>query len=267
MRSASIILSTAALMVIGTPALAQSQSHSPATQPSVSVISAQETIQGKVTETRSFQIEGAKQPHVLAKIDALGKPVLADLGPESSLDRQLGGKELKQGQTISVSGVPGRINGKPVLIARQVTPPEQTAAVTIVPFEPDIVAFSFPVVSPMVEGKLTSIRDVQDQSGKHVLADLQTADGQKTTLDLGDGTSARQSLKLQNGDWIAATGTMGSVNGQQVLVADHVASVATITPTGSAGESASPAGAKMGGQSGSGSSSPDQGGNPSSSNQ
>jgi hypothetical protein len=254
MTTPQILAGCVAGLGLVVPAIAQSQEQSgqsqhPATQPSAQIISEQQSIQGKVADIRTFQIQGAKQSHVLAKIQALGQTTIADLGPKASLDRQLGGKQLQQGQEISVSGVPGRINGKPVLIARQVTPPQATAAVTVVPFEPDIIAFSFPVLSPMVEGKLTSVRDVQDQSGKHVLADLQTPDGQTMTLDLGDGTAARQSLKLQNGDWIAATGTMGTVNGQQVLVADHVASVASIEPSGSSGQPASPAGATLGGQS------------------
>ena len=79
----------------------------------------QQMVIGTVTDTRGVSLKGVADRHALLKVKTPdGRTVVLDLGAEDA-SKSLG---LKKGQTVAARGPLGRINGRPVLFARQVAP-------------------------------------------------------------------------------------------------------------------------------------------------
>ena len=75
------------------------------------------TISGTVTDARGVNLQGVSDRHTLLKVrTSEGRQVVVDVGAEASA-KSLG---LKKGDVVAAKGTMGRINGKPVLFARQV---------------------------------------------------------------------------------------------------------------------------------------------------
>lgn len=75
------------------------------------------TVTGTVSDLRGVNLNGLSEKHSLLKVQtADGRQVVLDVGTEESA-KSLG---LKKGDVIAAKGPIGRINGKPVLFARQV---------------------------------------------------------------------------------------------------------------------------------------------------
>ncbi len=72
-------------------------------------------VTGQLVSYRTAQLQGQRQPHVLAKIRTdQGNIIVADLGPASNLQRQ--NVQLRRGQQIQATGRTGRINDMPILV-------------------------------------------------------------------------------------------------------------------------------------------------------
>lgn len=81
------------------------------------VAQAHRTIRGEVVETRELKLQGIQERHNFAKIRTQsGEVEVVDLGPSRALE----GLILEKGERTVVRGTSARINGRPVLVARQV---------------------------------------------------------------------------------------------------------------------------------------------------
>ena len=75
------------------------------------------TVEGTIMHTRNVAIQGEAEEHVLAKITvAAGGIVVIDLGPRSTLPKV----NLDEGQSLAATGVIGRLNEKPIILADSV---------------------------------------------------------------------------------------------------------------------------------------------------
>ncbi|MGF1633221.1 MAG: hypothetical protein ACFCVE_05170 [Phycisphaerae bacterium] len=74
---------------------------------------------GTLENTQNIRLKGQQQQHVLATMrSASGERFYVDLGPESNVQKLP--FELEQGETLAAIGVVGMIDGRPVLMARQI---------------------------------------------------------------------------------------------------------------------------------------------------
>lgn len=84
-------------------------------------------------------------------------------------------------------------------------------------------------------GQLTDLRDVKLKGipDNHRLGKLHLRNGQTVIIDLGT-KDALGDVKLEKGEMIAVTGSMGQISGKQVIFADTVADVARVNRGGDA---------------------------------
>ncbi len=74
------------------------------------------TLSGRVQDLRMVNLDGEGQKHVLAKIQlSNNKTAVVDLGTRDDIQSL----RPRKGQSLTVLGRPGRINGKPVIVADQ----------------------------------------------------------------------------------------------------------------------------------------------------
>ena len=237
------------------------------------------TVTGKLQDIRTVNVTGEGQ-HVLAKLlTKSGKTIVVDLGRPQDLS----GRKFRRGQEISALGRGGRINGKPFIVADRIRDNSQREplltivrivpmpTISIVPQQPDDAAqqatdrqqqqqrrlqgqkqqaqqassSSSPSHRHVISGKLLETREftLKGQSGKHVLARVETPQGRQILVNLGK-REGLQDVKLSNGEMIAATGVFARINGRPVLFADHIADLVAIDR--GASSNAQPAGAREG---------------------
>ncbi len=80
-----------------------------------SAVARHETIRGKLLRTRPETIEGTQNVHRVAEVRVTdGRIATVDLGPIYRADNL----DLQSGDRVTVTGLAGRLNGEPVLIAR-----------------------------------------------------------------------------------------------------------------------------------------------------
>jgi hypothetical protein len=80
------------------------------------------TVQGTLLDARLVNLQGEADRHVLAKVQTQEYgTMIIDLGPHQQVRQQLSQKQvrLRSGQDLTLSGVPGRINDRPVLMAQR----------------------------------------------------------------------------------------------------------------------------------------------------
>lgn len=75
------------------------------------------TVEGELMDTRKVQLAEPGSAHTLLKLRAQdGSVAVVDAGPE--VPEALA---LMKGKVLSVQGVPARISGQPVIVARRIT--------------------------------------------------------------------------------------------------------------------------------------------------
>lgn len=186
-------------------------------------------VRGTVLGARTIRLQGEPQEHVLAKIRTeQGETAVIDLGPEPLLRRQQ--LTLRRNQQIEVMGVPGRIQGQPVVVAANVRTPDRN--IVISQRMADLLQATPARGAPgpmLVQGDILSLRraELEGEPREHVLAKVRTLAGQQVVIDLGP-RQALTDLRLETGDRIAVQAIQGRINEQPVLVALQVAEVETI---------------------------------------
>lgn len=201
-------------------------------------------ISGELTNLRRVNISGDPQPHILAKIrtDA-GHTFVVDLGTTENLQ----GINLSTGQEISVVGRSGRLNQRPILIADTLhAGPGQVVSIARRPIQPGMQmqesvrvgqalesAPRGPQGQVMLSGHIIGLQDVQlrGMPEPHTIAKIRTMEGQTALIDLGPQSEVAD-LQLQKNDFVSASGSVGRINNQQVLIADVVADVELINRMG-----------------------------------
>ena len=84
------------------------------------------TVRGTIADRRDLSLRGQQDQHALVKLQTTAGPILVvDLGPRNKLQ----GVDLSKGKRISVTGSAGRVNAKPVLVARRVRVDGQALAI------------------------------------------------------------------------------------------------------------------------------------------
>ena len=216
-------------------------------------------VTGKLQDVRTVNVTGDGR-HVLAKLlTKSGKTIVVDLGRP----QDLAGRKFRRGQEISALGRGGRINGKPLIVADRIRDNSKRdplltivrivrmPTVSVVPQQPDgapqqttdrqrqqraqqASGSSPPSHRHVISGKLLETREItlKGQSGKHVLARVETPQGRHVLVNLGKREGLRD-VKLSNGELIAATGAFARINGRPVLFADHIADLVAIDRSGS----------------------------------
>jgi len=76
------------------------------------------TVEGTVMQTRRVRIEGEAEEHVLAKLQTQSGVAVVDLGVNASIPAAVG---ICEGRMLSVTGVVGQLNGKPIIVSSSVS--------------------------------------------------------------------------------------------------------------------------------------------------
>lgn len=75
------------------------------------------TVEGKIIGTRKVKIEGVNEEHVIAKIETDSGIAVIDLGSGNMMPK---GVTIEDGQSLAATGLIGRLNGKPIILAKTV---------------------------------------------------------------------------------------------------------------------------------------------------
>lgn len=222
------------------------------------------TVTGKLQDVRTVNLKGEGR-HVLAKLQTRsGKTIVVDLGRPQDLI----GRKFRRGQELSALGRPGRINGKPLIVADKLRDPSQReptlTIVRIVPLPPMALAQGQPGEAQQAgdrrqmqqrrqqQQKMQQQRKQKAQqqasSARHVISGKLLGTREFTLKGESDkhvlarietpqgrkvlvdlGTrEGLQDVKLTSGELIATTGQFGRINGRPVLFADHIADLVSI---------------------------------------
>jgi hypothetical protein len=166
-------------------------------------------VEGILTDLKSIKLVSQEKPHQMAKLNTERGKIKVDLGPANELTK-LG---LKEGDQISVFGSEGRINSRRILMASRVEGNGKS------------VAIERPVMTERlrsVAGRVVTTRTATpaDSTLDHQLARLRTENGGWVLVDLGP-KNFLQSIDVNNGDKLSVLGTPGSIEGEQVILAQR----------------------------------------------
>jgi len=170
----------------------------------------EERVEGKIRDLKHIRLYGMGEEHTLARVETReGRTARVDLGPRKAL----AGLNLKDGDQVSVAGLPGLINDREVLMASRVESGGKTVQV-----EPTA-ARSL----QRVKGQVTGIRTAKfrGREGDQIIADLRLHSGRRETVILGPRSSLSD-LEIKRGDELAVLVRPGRLNGNSALVAEQV---------------------------------------------
>ncbi len=186
---------------------------------------------GPLVSIRPIRLRHDPELHAVARLATVrGEPLLVDLGPVDDVRRN----DLRHGQHIEAFGRLGRINQVPVLIAtrmevdgrnvkinrneQQNRQQNKRQAVGRAPAGGDGggVAASGTVKGRIVQTQGFRLRGAPDD--QHILVTIETADGTRRLVHLGR-SKGLHGFALEDGEFAAARGTEGWINGLPVLMA------------------------------------------------
>lgn len=203
-------------------------------------------ISGELIDFRTVKLQGQKDKHMLGKVRMdSGDTVVIDLGPAKRLKQQ--NFKLRKGQQAQVTGRPGRINDRPIVIVdRYVGDGQFTLIVPAATLasqsgqahgsgEGQVMAMPTPRQraqrgSPVhAFGKLVDLQevDLNKVPDPHRLAKLQLSGGRTVIVDLGTDEQL-QDISLKKGEYVMIRGALGRINGKPVVFATTVADVVQI---------------------------------------
>ena len=179
--------------------------------------------QGRIESARSFNV--GKERHLLVRLrNQAGKMIVADLGSAAELRQQR--LRLRRGATLAVRGIPGRIDGQPVLIAvlaatdgqqmqmqrGQQQRKAQRAAKQIPPG-----------ARAVIQGQVVSAKQVQLQgvNRPHTFLKVRGTQGQMAVVDIGPHMP--KTLGLTRGERVIVIGDPARVSGQPVVLGSNIA--------------------------------------------
>lgn len=195
------------------------------------------SIEGRVVELRTLQVQGQQDQQVIATIRTQqGQTVLVDLGSAPNFRDQ--NIQVQQGDQISLQGYQATHQGQPLIVATQFQTQQgqqvqldqgQRQAQQVYGIERG----QQQMQQGLISGRVTDARDVQIEgvSNEHRLVRLQTREGRQVVVDLGPEDQLND-LSVQQGDWLAVRGQIGQINNRPVIFAQQVANIVTIDRSG-----------------------------------
>ncbi len=180
----------------------------------------EQELRGTISDIKTVRPAAGKSDStvVLLKTDQ-GRKIAVDLGPSSELEEA----DLNMGESITVHGTVARLQGKPYFFARHVTAGEQEIDIRRpIPKGAEELQ-GMGASGQKFQGKLDKLRDVgvKGEKDKHRVAILKTAQGQRMYVDLGP-KSQLQDVSIKQGDQVSLQGTMASVKGRSILMAQQL---------------------------------------------
>jgi hypothetical protein len=163
---------------------------------------------GTVRDIRQVRLAQHDQVHFFAKVQApQGDLTMVDLGPVNQL-RQL---NIKTATTVQVNGDMAMVNGRPVLMASQVSVGGRTVNVDMPPGSR----------TRRLQGQITNVAVKRlEGSGQpaHVVAMLRLTPGQTVPVDLGRQDDLRD-VRLRTGDTIVVLARPVPIGNKMIFVA------------------------------------------------
>ena len=173
-------------------------------------LAAMQDVSGRIERLNTLRLAENDRRHLIARVDTReGYSARVDLGPEDQL-RDL---DLDQGDVIEVSGMPGRINDRPVIMAERVEAKGRTVTVHRAP-DPALMR---------IEGTLLETRSVRPTGLQqdHLLAKVRADNGQTHVVDLGP-RPALERARLRDGAGVKLLATRVMINEHTALAAEQL---------------------------------------------
>jgi predicted DNA-binding antitoxin AbrB/MazE fold protein len=171
-----------------------------------------ETIKGTISKIRTEPFAGMDQEFVIAhvKTNDQGK-ACAVLGPKDKLAKL----NLKEGDKVTVVGVKGRVNDRPVLLGRRVTHDDRRVSVDV----------EMPGSRKLkrVRGEILSTRTAQfrNRDADYLIAKVRLNNDKEQTVNLGPKSKVA-SLELSEGDKVSLLVRPGTINGEGAMIAEQI---------------------------------------------
>ena len=168
-------------------------------------------VTGTLTGLHETTLAGmGDEPHLLGRVETdEGRKARVHLGAKSKIDEA----GIEEGDTVTVAGVRGLINDRPMLMARRVESNGRFVDVEL----PEDRALR------RIQGEVVSTRtiDAGDRGGTLVVATLKLRNGREYPAILGpEGTLG--DVELADGDTLTLLARPGRLNGQPALIAEQL---------------------------------------------
>lgn len=167
-------------------------------------------VSGELADLTTLKLSGFQQDHLLARVKTKeGRTARVDLGPKN----KYADFQLEEGDKVRVMGVRGRINDKPVLLARHV----ETDRGTVRIHRPAGMSMK------RFDGTLLSLRSARFRNVQEpqVIAKFKTDQGRTFSAILGSKSQLNK-LDLSEGDEVALLATPSRLQGRPILVARQI---------------------------------------------
>lgn len=183
---------------------------------------------GEVTSVRTFHIPEDGKEHLLARVDLeSGRRIVVDLGPEENLRNV----RIDEGEMITFTGTPSRINNRPVIAANELRAGGRTVQIHTAMDRGAAGVWGMQDMQGMqqgqnlrqVRGEIQSTRTTRIDGAPepHTLARLELDDGRTVVIDLGPEQDLQQ-LNLEEGDEIEALVQPAMINNRTVFKAHEL---------------------------------------------
>ncbi|MFW5640162.1 MAG: hypothetical protein ACOC0H_03240 [Thermodesulfobacteriota bacterium] len=168
-------------------------------------------IQGSIKEMKTISLSKMEEDHVIARIQTReGQVAKVDLGPE----QKLSDLNLKKGDQVTVHGITGSINQKPVLMAHGVEAKGQRVSIKR-PQDMKLKSYSGQIMK-------TKKTDLREGTPTVLMARIRMDDGNTTMVNLGPEKELRNQLDIQEGKRFSMLARPAKVEGRTGLVAEFI---------------------------------------------
>ena len=184
---------------------------------------------GKVSSMHCCAMTGMTDTHTLVKLEtAQGATDIIDLGPTAELKSN--GIEPKEGQQFTVVGRVGKINDTYLIVVEKMTEPKAMTMSHMMDMKDGKGGMAMGAKMEgmdanhaccTVEGTVLSTLKVKmdGEPEEHFVSKIQTDKG-IAVVDLGCCSALPDTVKLTEGQNLAATGFVGELNGKPIIMAD-----------------------------------------------
>lgn len=169
---------------------------------------------GKVVSTHSCAMSGMTDTHTVVKLETLlGVTDIVDLGSTAELKSK--GIEPKEGEKYAVEGKIGKINDTYLIVAEKMSEPK------LMMMNHTAAGMDADHACCTVEGTILSTMKMKmdGEPEEHFVSKIQTDKG-IAVVDLGCCSAMPDTVKLTEGQKLAATGFVGELNGKPIIMAD-----------------------------------------------
>ncbi len=192
---------------------------------------------GKVTTMHCCAMAGMTDTHTVVKLEtAQGAIDTVDLGPTAELKSN--GIEPKEGDKFAVAGRVGKINETYLIVVEKMTEPKAMTMTHMMDMKDGkngmAMGAKMEGMDPShscctVEGTVISTLKMKldGEPEEHFVSKIQTDKG-IAVVDLGCCSTLPATVKLTEGQNLAATGFVGELNGKPIIMADSCANLCHI---------------------------------------